>query len=108
MTYGRSIYRALDGYGIDRETWPQLAADRPAWRKAIHGRLLDGGRPTRAAAVETNRLISASAADERASARSIAASIASSFARVAPPPVACLPPRRAPLRDITNLPAALQ
>ena len=32
MTYGRSIGKALDKFSIDRETWPQLAADRGAWR----------------------------------------------------------------------------
>ena len=35
MTYGRSIGKALDKFSIDRETWPQLAADRGAWRETL-------------------------------------------------------------------------
>jgi hypothetical protein len=85
MTYGRSINHALDSFGIDRSTWPALAADRAAWRGAIHGALLNGGRPTRAAAIETNRLIGAALADGRAGIWDIGASVAHSFARVARP-----------------------
>ena len=81
MTYGRSVEKALDHFGIDRKTWPTLAADRAAWRGAIHGGLLGSGRPTRAISAETNRLVAASAADDRASARAIGASVATSFAR---------------------------
>jgi hypothetical protein len=35
MTYGRSIGKALSKFSIDRETWPQLAADRGAWRATL-------------------------------------------------------------------------
>jgi len=61
----------LNHFGIDRTTWSQLAADRTAWRSAIHGGLLNGGRPTRDVAIETNRLIGATLADARASARAM-------------------------------------
>ena len=36
MTYGRSIRKALSKFDIDPETWPQLAADRTAWRATLH------------------------------------------------------------------------
>ena len=65
MTYGRSIQKALDHFGIDRTAWATLAADRAAWRDAIHGGLLAGGRPTRGSAAATNRLIADSLANER-------------------------------------------
>ena len=35
MTYGRSIYAALDEYHIDRRVWHELAADRSAWRETL-------------------------------------------------------------------------
>ena len=35
MTYGRTINKALDKFSIDRETWPQLAADRGAWSETL-------------------------------------------------------------------------
>jgi hypothetical protein len=35
MTYGRSIGKALDQFSIDRATWPELAADRSAWRETL-------------------------------------------------------------------------
>ena len=35
MTYGRSLGKALDHFSIDRETWHELAADRPVWRETI-------------------------------------------------------------------------
>ena len=35
MTYGRSIYTALDEYHIDRRAWHELAADRSAWRETL-------------------------------------------------------------------------
>ena len=35
MTYGRSIGAALDDFCIDRRTWPDLAADRTAWRETL-------------------------------------------------------------------------
>ena len=94
MTYGRSVFKALDNFGIERETWPTLAAD---WRGAIHGSLLAAGRPTRAAAATTNLRIAASVADVRASARNIRASIVNSHARAAlrcppPPPLSPRPP----------------
>ncbi len=40
MTYGRSILRALDSFGIDRSSWPALAQDprRAARRRATDAR----------------------------------------------------------------------
>ena len=35
MTYGRTIYKALDMFSIAHEAWPQLAADRAAWRTTL-------------------------------------------------------------------------
>ena len=35
MTYGRTIYKALDHFSIAHATWPQLAADRLAWRQTL-------------------------------------------------------------------------
>ena len=32
MTYGRSVGKALDTFGLDHNKWPELAADRLAWR----------------------------------------------------------------------------
>lgn len=45
MNYGRSIYRALAGFGITRSAWPALAANRATWRGAINGKLLSRRRP---------------------------------------------------------------
>ena len=35
MTYGRSIFKALDKFGIDTARWHELAADRAAWRETL-------------------------------------------------------------------------
>jgi hypothetical protein len=35
MTYGRTLGKALDKFHIDREMWPQLAANRAAWRETL-------------------------------------------------------------------------
>ncbi len=35
MTYGRSVGKALDTFGLDRNKWPELAADRLAWRAML-------------------------------------------------------------------------
>jgi hypothetical protein len=35
MTYGRSFCKALKQFHIDHETWPDLAADRSAWRETL-------------------------------------------------------------------------
>ena len=35
MTYGRSIYKALNQFHITRETWTELAADRHTWRETL-------------------------------------------------------------------------
>jgi len=35
MTYGRSLGKALDHYHLDRERWPELAANRTAWRAML-------------------------------------------------------------------------
>ena len=66
MTYGRSIFKALEHFAINKTTWHELAQDRPAWRGAINGALLNAKRPKRAAAVETNRRMDAMIADGHA------------------------------------------
>ena len=125
MTFGRSVYKALAHFGIDRATWPVLAANRATWREAIHGSqlALTAGRPTRVAAAATNLRIGATLADARAGVWDIGASITHSFARAAlapapapppplpppppPPPPLRPPPPRAPVRRsarIANLP----
>ena len=48
MTYGRSTYKAMDAFCIDRATWGELAEDRDAWRDAINGGLLNASRKRRA------------------------------------------------------------
>ena len=48
MIYVRSIEKAMGKFNIDVSTWPQLAADRAAWRDAINGGLLVRERPKRA------------------------------------------------------------
>ena len=35
MTYGRSVFKALDKFGLDATRWPELAADRAAWREML-------------------------------------------------------------------------
>ena len=35
MTYGRSLGKALDHFLLDRERWPELAANRAAWRAML-------------------------------------------------------------------------
>ena len=35
MTYGRSVGKALDTFGLDHNKWPKLAADRLAWRAML-------------------------------------------------------------------------
>ena len=35
MTYGRTISKALVKFHIDEARWPELAADRPVWRKML-------------------------------------------------------------------------
>ena len=50
MTYGRSVEKAMGSFNIDVSTWPELAADRVAWRDAIYGGLLIAERPRRVAA----------------------------------------------------------
>ena len=84
MTFGRSAAKAMAYYNIDVDTWPALAANRAEWRAAIHGALLVANRPRRAAAAAADRAIDATLTEQRKA------------------------PRTAPLRDITNLPAALQ
>ena len=36
MTYGRSLNKALEKFGVDPRRWPELAADRGAWRRMLH------------------------------------------------------------------------
>ena len=35
MTYGRSIFKAMDKFQIDTARWHELAADRVAWRETL-------------------------------------------------------------------------
>ena len=111
MTFGRSVGKALDNFNIDRSSWHELAADRVAWRAAIHGSQLDNSRPTRTAAADTNRRIAVCVADARASICDIGASIATSFARAALRNLSASEAnsrrRAAPEADRPNLPASL-
>ena len=43
MTYGRTIGKALDMFDINPKKWPELAADRAAWRGTVRGRRSDLG-----------------------------------------------------------------
>ena len=70
MTLGRSLAKAMEVFRLDRARWPELAADRAAWRAMLRsGEAPDGfrrapapmlpmpialTRPTRAAAARTN------------------------------------------------------
>ena len=36
MTYGRGMRKALKKFNIDLDSWPELAADRDAWRAALY------------------------------------------------------------------------
>jgi hypothetical protein len=35
MTYGRSVFKALEKFNLDVARWPELAADRGAWREML-------------------------------------------------------------------------
>ena len=35
MTYGRSLFKAMDKFEIDTARWHELAADRSAWRETL-------------------------------------------------------------------------
>ena len=35
MTYGRSVLKSLDKFGLDVARWPDLAAERGAWREIL-------------------------------------------------------------------------
>jgi hypothetical protein len=81
LTYGRAIGKALDRFNIGREWWPELAADRAAWRETLRElrpppyfiptpptpppEPLARTRPRRAAAASTLRAIDATLANER-------------------------------------------
>ena len=80
MTYARSLGKALDVFDLDHLKWPELAADRSAWR----GMLASGqpptafrapplqpaapplalGRARRSSAARTDAAIAASACDD--------------------------------------------
>jgi hypothetical protein len=91
MTYGRSVFKALDAFGIDHSSWSTLAQDRAAWRGAIHGELLAEGPPRRAAAAAADRLIDVAVADARRGV-DVGAAIDASFARAAAAAAPSLPP----------------
>jgi hypothetical protein len=75
-----------------KTTWHELAQDRPAWRGAINGALLNAKRPKRAAAVETNRRMDAMIADGHALMSN--ASILASQKRAAEKPLGTIAPKR--------------
>ena len=78
FTYGRTIAKAMDVFDLDPARWPELAADRGAWRVMLRSGEAPEGfrqappppvpmpishflvRPRRAAAVRTNAAIDAS------------------------------------------------
>ena len=78
LTYGRSVAKALDIFDLDRDRWPELAADRAAWRAMLRAGVAPKAfrapppapvpppinsywvRPRRAAAIATNAAISSS------------------------------------------------
>jgi hypothetical protein len=35
MTYGRSVFKALEKFYLDVSRWPELAAKRGAWREML-------------------------------------------------------------------------
>ena len=35
MTYGRSVFKALEAFGVDTAHWPTFAANRAAWRAML-------------------------------------------------------------------------
>jgi hypothetical protein len=43
MTYGRSVSKALDKFGLDVARWPELAADRSAWRSMLQTGMAPAG-----------------------------------------------------------------
>ena len=47
MTYGRSVGKALDAFGLDHNKWPELAADRLAWRAMLRRSAAECGEPSR-------------------------------------------------------------
>ena len=73
MTLGRSLAKAMEVFRLDRARWPELAADRAAWRAMLRSGEAPAGfrrapapmlpmpiamtRPTRAAAARTNDAI---------------------------------------------------
>ena len=45
FTYGRTIAKAMDVFDLDPVRWPELAADRGAWRVMLRsGEALEGFR----------------------------------------------------------------
>ena len=78
FTLGRTMVKAMDVFRLDRARWPELAADRVAWRAMLQSGDAPPGfrqapapavpvpmshylvRPRRAAAAATNRAIGAS------------------------------------------------
>ena len=80
MTYGRSLRKALDVFGLDHSKWHELAADRCAWRAMLaSGTPLPAfrapppqpaapplalGRTRRSSAAQTDAAIAASVCDD--------------------------------------------
>ena len=73
MTYGRSVFKALTKFGLNVERWPELVADRGAWREMLRTGMappafrppptppppepISCTKPTRRAAADTNAKI---------------------------------------------------
>ena len=46
MTYGRSLFKAMDKFQIDTARWHELAADRGAWRETLRTGLAPTAPPS--------------------------------------------------------------
>ena len=43
MTYGRSLFKAMDKFRLDPERWHELAQDRGAWRQMLKAGVAPAG-----------------------------------------------------------------
>ena len=100
MTYGRSLGKALDVFDLDHLKWPELAADRSAWR----GMLASGQPPTafRAPPLQPAAPPLALGRARRSSAARTDAAIAASACDDTLTTTLGYVQRRVALRDITN------
>ena len=100
MTYARSLGKALDVFDLDHLKWPELAADRSAWR----GMLASGQPPTafRAPPLQPAAPPLALGRARRSSAARTDAAIAASACDDTLTTTLGYVQRRVALRDITN------